>query len=118
MAFFPCKEEFIEFERLAARQHLIYQDACDYGLLMEEFNVDRARKNLRAMMEVFRDPIYHYKAEQWHNGKSVEFEIPIEEDEGCYIGYHFKVSFNKDPGRRKEFITIDIRHKQLKYNGK
>ena len=118
MAFFPCKEEFIEFERLARRQHRIYQDACDYGLLMSEFDVNRARDNLRNMMEVFKDPVYHYKAEKWHNGKSVEFEIPIEMDEGQYLGYKFKVSFNKDPGRRIEFITIDITHGRLQYDGR
>lgn len=114
---FPRKEEFIEFEQLARRQHRIFPDACDYGLLIEEFDVDRMRANLVSMMEVFRNPVYNYKAEQWHTGKSIEFEIPIEEDDGQVFGYHFKLSSHDVGITRPMFITIDIKHGVLKYNG-
>ena len=90
---FPCKEEFITFERLAARQHQLYQDACDFGITYGEItDLQAVRHNLNEMLKVFKKPEYDYKAEQWHKGSSVQFFIPIEYDEGMEHGYSFKVS--------------------------
>ena len=107
---FPCKEEFIAFEKLEKRQRQLYLDACDVGIPYGEMNALEVASQLNEMLKVFKKPEYDYKAQQWHGGKSVEFFIPVEYDEGMEHGYHFKVSGIFD---KKLFgggaLTIEIR---------
>lgn len=110
---FPCKEEFIQFEQLEARQRQIYPDAADAGIPLAEVDAPALRHALNEMLKVFKKPEYDYDAQQWGNGRtggrSVEFFIPIEYDGNQTAGYKFRVAFcadNKINGGG--FISIDI----------
>jgi hypothetical protein len=109
---FPCKEEFVAFEKLAERQRQIYPDAADYGITLGDITsdkLDKLRNDLNEMLKVFKKPDYDYRADTWHGGRSVEFFIPVELDEGMEQGYKFRVSFCEDKKvRGGGFICIDI----------
>lgn len=109
---FPCKEELVAFEKLEARQRQIYPDACDAGILLgdiREEDLNKLRVDLNEMLKVFKKPEYDYRADTWHGGRSVEFFIPIEMDEGMEHGYKFRVAFCEDKKvRGGGFISIDI----------
>jgi hypothetical protein len=109
---FPCKEELVRFEQHEARQKQIYPDAADSGILLGSLSdkeLNAMRVDLNEMLKVFKKPQYGYAANNWHGGRSVEFFIPIEMDEGMEHGYQFRVAFCRDghlPGGG--FISIDI----------
>lgn len=110
---FPCKEEFIQFEKLEARQRQIYPDAADAGIPLAEVDAPALRHALNEMLKVFKKPEYDYDAQQWGDGRtggrSVEFFIPIEYDEGMEVGYKFRVAFCIDKKiNGGGFISIDI----------
>lgn len=109
---FPCKEELVRFEKLAERQRQIYPDAADYGITLGDLHEDKLnamRVDLNEMLKVFKKPDYDYRADTWHGGRSVEFFIPIEMDEGMECGYKFRVSFCEDKKvRGGGFVSIDI----------
>jgi hypothetical protein len=108
---FPCKEEFITFEKLAARQVQLYNDACDIGIPYGDIpDLDDVRKQLNEMLKVFKKPHYDYTASEWGHGRSVEFFIPVENDEGLEHGYFFQVSGNTDRKLKGGgALTIEIR---------
>jgi hypothetical protein len=112
---FPCKEEFIQFEELEKLQKQIYPEAADYGILLGDLpNLEDLRGALNEMLKVFKKPEYHYDAQSWgdqlyNGGKSVQFFIPIEMDEGMEVGYDFRIAFCIDHKLRGGgFISIDI----------
>lgn len=109
---FPCKEELVRFERLEERQRQIYSDAADAGIVLGDLSEEKLnamRSDLNEMLTVFKKPKYDYRADNWHGGRSVEFFIPIEMDEGMEHGYKFRVAFCRDAKvRGGGFISIDI----------
>jgi hypothetical protein len=110
---FPCKEEFVRFEQMSARQRQIHPDAADSGITLGDLHSDKLeamRIDLNEMLKVFKKPDYDYRAYNWHGGRSVEFFIPVEHDEGLELGYKFRISFCRDKQvRGGGFISIDIR---------
>lgn len=110
---FPCKEEVIFLEKLAKRQYKIYPDAADFGIETTKMDISIIRQVVANIREVFGCEEYKFKEEQWHNGKSVEFHIPIEEDYGYLYGMTIKLEYNSDPIRKKKFMSIDITNGKL-----
>ena len=109
---FPCKEELVKFERWEQMQRQIYPDAADSGIKLGDIRdekLDEMRQDLNEMLKVFKKPQYDYRADNWHGGRSVEFFIPVELDEGMEQGYKFRVAFCCDSKvRGGGFISIDI----------
>jgi hypothetical protein len=108
--FFPNKEEIIELEHLAKRQHQIYPDAADYGLLMSEFDNNRVRIIINELLKTYKSQDYQYKKTGWSCGKSIEWNIPLEQDGGVTYGLHVYIAYHNDKTRKIDFITIDIKN--------
>ena len=103
---FPCKEEYIAFEQLERRQHRIYPDACDHGILVSEIaNIGEIRQNLNELIAMHKAD-RSYFAITWGNGKSVEMFIPFEIDDGVERGVILSVV--KTMVRTGDFLSISI----------
>lgn len=114
---FPLKENLIHFEALAARQHRIYNDACDFGV-----KIDAAEKGLARNLLVELIRFYGAKITRWgvgnrSHGSNTKLFIPNEHDnEGSivlYGGIVLDVSFNYDVSRDIEFLSIEITNARL-----
>lgn len=112
---FPCKEEFREFEMLAATQGRIAGVANVHGIRLDQFDSKRYRPVLLALIKFYRDRRYSYKSYDLGHTKTVSFFIPIELDEGMEAGYRFAVTRIRDsniPGGG--FVTITIKNDRRK----
>ena len=109
---FPCKEELVAFEQWANLQRQIYPDAADSGIKLGNIlpaKLEDMRRKLNEMLKVFKKPQYDYRADNWHGGRSVQFFIPVELDEGMEHGYTFRIAFCRDDKvLGGGFISIDI----------
>lgn len=109
LEWFPGKEEFVYFENLAKKQKQIYPDAADYGVELTPEIKNKARAVLTSLMKD-----YGYTLNKWAGGSTTTLFIPVEKDTfNEYAGYELIVSYNKDPKRKIEFLSIDITRKLL-----
>lgn len=119
----PNKESLIFFEEAAKNQIQLWNDSCDYGIIMNRTEPgfkDEARENLLALMKTYKYTMtkvdharYPYDAD-FKNCSTTELFIPFEKDEGYYQGVKLMVMFESYThnrlfgGRYTEVMTIDI----------
>ena len=104
---FPLKENLIYFEGLAKRQHRIYDDACDFGVKIDEETKNEARRQLVEMIKFFGAKITRWGDPDQSHGSNTKLFIPIESDGFCsYGGQLVDISYNYDATRRITFLSI------------
>ena len=111
VAWFPEKESVVEFEQAAKKQERIYDDAADYGILLDKANKKIFRDALKSLIN-----FYGYTGEKWSSGQSWKIAIKVEEDEYRSGKFHceiLEITWNNDELRHKEFLTVDITSKSL-----
>jgi len=103
------REMLIYFEGLAKRQTRIFVDACDYGILTSDFDLDEARKNLQRMMRWFEYKLdkYNELGMGYHGSKTTMF-IPYEQADNGFRGVNLSVEYHNMKKQKKEYLSIDI----------
>ena len=102
------REELKELEGFAAQQQLVYPDASDIGIRIDRWENEHARERIREIVKSLRE--IRESVRTWGRGKicgkSWQFFIPIEMDEGMYAGTQITIGWHRD--RKQEFLTIDL----------
>lgn len=104
------KEDLMHFEALARRQHRIYNDAADYGVIITEEELVAARVHLKALLDIYNAKVSYWgdrkDGRSW--GSTTTIFVPYEIDAGHYSGQWFEISYNHDTIRNKKFFVISI----------
>ena len=103
---FPLKENLIYFEGLAKRQHRIYDDACDFGVKIDDATKLEARRQLVEMIKFFGAKITRWGDREHSHGSNTKIFIPIERDGHGFGGQLVDISYNYDATRRITFLSI------------
>lgn len=63
-----------------------------YGISFKDFDADEFSRNLEQALEVFKKPVFFFKAWKWNNdGNAMSFFVPIKIDRGQIVGYYIAV---------------------------
>lgn len=112
---FPGKEELIQLEKSAKEQVKIYNDAEDYGILLNNESKKIELRNLvQSLRKMYQSEVERYGNESF-GGSETTIWITQEQDDGIYrgtrvdIGYHYdKNAQTSNYGKNIEFITINF----------
>jgi hypothetical protein len=103
------EQYYYYFEKLAKKQVQIYQDACDYGIKLNEVEKLKAREALKELREIYKNKVDFYGSKKSSWGSETEMFIPFEQDQGMYCGVKLKVDYHFDKSKKIEFITIEFK---------
>ena len=105
---FPCKEEFLFFERLAQIQEQI---GAHRGIPMPKFPSTTARRAIRTMLDTYKGAEFHYRRKADDDGRFNSFQwfIPTEKIGAVDYGYFFRLTcLRRQAGPVPDFMVIDI----------
>lgn len=118
-----CEESIIALERLIPKQTMIYDDAADVGIVVQDAPGDRRNEAERVQVRrVVKDLLESGTLRKHkdsapgqpnakHRNVEWKFFVPIEVDwyKGAkvHVGYAISISFHKQ--HNFEFITLDMR---------
>ena len=106
------KEQAAVFEKVERLQRQVWPDAADVGIVVS-VKSDPAVKAVKTAIFEIKDLVQ--KRETWGDnvfgGVTVDIFIPWEEDDGCFIGTKYHITYNFDSRaprnkRAKNFITV------------
>lgn len=97
----------IKLEKLAAKQHRIFQDACDYGLTFEEA---KPYKEFLKSLNLTRDPRHTWGGTFHTRGHKLVGFIPTERDGRVTYGVKVELDVNltKDVDSGG-YVTINLK---------
>ena len=86
-----CREAIAYFENLMKDGFQIWNDACDFGVLVSDKELDTARDAMRQ----FRDEGADYQVHRYGiNETCIEVDVPIEIDNNILWGYRIMSSYS------------------------